>query len=165
MKNQKGFTYIELILYIALITVFLGALVFYAWGVIGSGSKSTTEQEVFSQARFVSERIKYEIRNATGINSVSGTSISLTTSIAGTNPTIIDLVGGNVRIKQGVGLATNINSSDVIISSLTFTNYSSTDNKSKHVGVSFVLNSNYGSTRQEFVETTTVRTSAEIRTN
>ena len=165
MKKKAGFTFVELILYIAIVTIMLSALVPFAWNIIGAASKSNTEQEVFSQARFVSERIKYEIRSATGINSVAATSISLVTLVPATNPTVIDFAGGNIRVKQGVGVVVVMNSPDVVISGLTFTNNTSGDNKTKNISYVFTLSANYGSTRQEFVETTTIRSSAEVRTN
>src|ERR1700683_242043 len=98
MKNKKGFTYIDLLLYIGLVVIILSALIPFAWNAIETGVKSTTEQEVFSNAQYISERLKYEIRNATGINSVSATQISLGMSISSTNPTIIGLSGGNLTI-------------------------------------------------------------------
>lgn len=165
MKKKTGFTFVELILYISIVTVMLSALVPFAWNIIGAASKSNTEQEVFSQARFISERIKYEIRNSTGINLVTATSVSLVTSAPATNPTVIDFVGGNIRIKQGAGAVVVLNSPDMAISGLVFTNNTSGDNKTKNVSYVFTLSANYGSGRQEFVENTTVRSSAEVRTN
>ncbi len=165
MKKKAGFTFIELILYISIVTIMLSALVPFAWNIIGAASKSNTEQEVFSQARFISERIKYEIRNSTGINSVTATSISLVTAVPTTNPTVIDFAGGNIRIKQGAGAVVVLNSPDVAISGLTFINNTSGDLKTKNISYVFTLSANYGTTRQEFVETTTIRSSAEIRTN
>lgn len=165
MKKKAGFTFIELILYITIVTVMLSALVTFAWNIIGATSKSNTEQEVFSQSRFISERIKYEIRNSTGINSVAATSISLITAVPSTNPTVIDFTGGNIRIKQGAAAIVVLNSPDTVISNLTFTNNTSLDNKTKNISYIFTLSANYGSSKQEFVETTTIRSSAEVRTN
>lgn len=162
---QKGFTLIEIILYIAIVTIMLSALVPFAWDIIGGASKSNTEQEVFSQGRFISERIKYEIRNSAGINSVSATSISLVNSVPASDPTVIDLSNGNIRIRQGVGTAVNLNSPDITASALTFTNNTSADNKSKNISFQFSLNASYGSARQEFMETTTIRGSGEVRSN
>ena len=162
-----GFTLIELILYIAIVSIVMTALIPFAWNVIEGGAKSATQQEVFSNARFISERLKYEIRNASGINSVASSSISLSTSTPSTNPTIIDLSGGNIRIKQGTGSAINLNSTDTMISSLVFTNYTSVDNKTKHIQFVFTINSNYTGSgqRQEFKESTTIEGSAEVRNN
>src|ERR1700685_365020 len=103
MKDKNGFTYIEFILYIALVVIILSSLIPFAWNAIEAGVKSTTEQEVFSNAQYISEQLQYQIRNASGINSVTSTQISLGTAISSTNPTVIGLSGSNLTIKQGVG--------------------------------------------------------------
>ncbi len=165
LNKQNGFTLIELILYIALVTIILSALVPFAWSTVETGVKSSVQQEVNANARYISERTKYEIRNASGINSVSATSISLATSTPATNPTVIDLLGGNIRIKQGVGSTVNLNSENTVINSLIFTNYSSLDNKTKHIR--FVMNvaASYAATRQEYQDSVVIDSSAEVRSN
>lgn len=164
---QSGFTFIELILYISIVTMMMTTLIPFAWNVIQGGAKSATQQEVFSNARYISERMKYEIRNAAGINSVSATSISLVASPSANNPTVIDLSDGNIRIKQGSGSTINLNSQNTTVSSLTFTNYTSSDSKTKHIQFSFTLNAYYpnAGTKSEYNETTIVEGSAEVRNN
>jgi hypothetical protein len=164
---EKGFTFIELILYVAILTTMLIALIPFAWNIIGGGVKSATQQEVFSNARYISERIKSEIRNATGINSVTSSQISLSTATVATNPTVIALSGNNITITQGAGSAVNLNSQNTRISSLTFTNYTSADTKSKHIQFVFTINAYYpnAGTRQEFNDSTTIEGSAEVRNN
>jgi len=73
-KTKIGFTFVELLLYISVVSIMISSLVLFALTIINNGAKSSTHQEVFSQARYISERFKYEIRNATGINSVSSNS-------------------------------------------------------------------------------------------
>lgn len=164
-KFENGFTYIELILYTGIVAIVLSALIPFAWHVISGGAKSATEQEVFSNARFISERIKYEIRNATQISSVSATQITLIPATGSASPVVIDLVLGNIRIKQGAASAIQLNSIDTSVSSLVFTDYTSGDNKTKHVGFTFTLTDALSSTREEFQETTTIESSAELRSN
>ena len=167
MKSlERGFTLIELIIYIAIVAIILTSLIPFAWNVIEGGAKSATEQEVFANARYVSERIKYEIRNASGINSVSATSISLSETSGAVNPTVIDLSSSNIRITQGAGSPINLNSSNTTISGLTFTNYTSGDNKTKNIQFTFTVNASFnGSARQEFTESTTIEGDAEVRSN
>lgn len=165
MKKDNGFTLIELILYIAILVTVLSALLPFAWNAVESGAKSMVMQEVTSNARLISERIKLEIRNASGINSLTPTSLSLATLIPATNPTIIDLVPGNIRIKQGAGVATNLNSTHTRVSSLNFVNLTSVDTKSKHVQFSLTLESNFVASRQEYQSTMTVEGSGEVRSN
>ena len=164
---QKGFTFIELLLYLAIVTIMMTALIPFAWNTIEAGVKNSTEQEVFSNARYISEQLNYQIRNASGINSVSATSISLATFNANTNPTVIDLSSGNIRMKQGTGAVINLNSANTTISSLTFTNYTSADNKTKNIQYVLTIAASFPSAgqRQEYNESVTIESSAELRSN
>ena len=113
VNRNSGFTYIEMILYISIVVIMMNALVPFAWNVIGTGAKSATQQEVSSAARYVSERISFEIRNASDINTGASTfgsspgTLSLAHSISAQNPTLITLTSGKVTIKQGTGIVTN----------------------------------------------------------
>lgn len=168
MKNNAGFTLIELVLYLAIITIVMSALIPFAWSVIGGSVKSAAEQEVSSQARYVSERIKYEIRNANSINSINSTpclsSISLNTV---TNAiTVIDLFSGKVRITYDTELPIDLNSDDTTVSCLTFTDYTSLDNKTKHIQFTFTIDDNYTGSRQEYnAPAMTIEGSGELRSN
>src|SRR3989344_5145313 len=163
--KKNGFTLIELILYIAIITIVMGALIPFAWDVIEGGVKSSAEQEVSSQARYVSERIKYEIRNANAINSISATSIDLNTDTNAT--TVIDYAGGKIRIKYGAGgTPVNLNSNDTNVTNLTFSDYSSADAKTKHIQFAFTIDDNYTGSRQEYdAPAIAAESSAELRSN
>ncbi len=164
IHSRNGFTFIELILYISIVVIMLTAIVPFGWSTITSGVKSSVQQEVYSQARFVSEKLKQEIRNANGINSVSAATIDLNTSTNST--TVIDINGGKIRIRYGAGgTPINLNSDDTNVTSLVFTNYSSADNKTKHIGFTLTISSNYAGQRQEYNETITLRGSAEVRNN
>lgn len=163
--RKSGFTLIELILYIALIVTILSAIVPFVWNTIQTGVKSAVQQEVNSNARYISERIKYEVRNATGVNSVTATSISLSTSVVATNPTVIDLSGGNIRIKQGTGTTVNLNSANTVINSLTFTNFTSADNKTKNIQYVMTVAASFGAARQEYQDSLVIEGDAEVRSN
>jgi len=159
---QRGFTLIEIILYVGIIAIIFTAIVPFALTVINNGAKSAVQQEVYSNARFISEKIKYEIRRASGVNSVSANSISLTNFSPDTT-TVIDLSGGKVRInKNGAGVI-NLNSDNATVSDLTFTNNTSGDNKTKNI--SFTLTVASSGVRQEYQATISLQNSAEIRSN
>ncbi|HSW87944.1 MAG TPA: prepilin-type N-terminal cleavage/methylation domain-containing protein [Candidatus Saccharimonadales bacterium] len=165
--DQKGITLIETIIYISIVSLIMTSLIPFAWNVIEGGVKSSTEQEVFDNARFISEQIKYQIRNATGINSVSSTQISLATSNSATNPTIIGVSGTNMTMQQGAGSALNLNSQNATVSGVAFTTYTSADNKTKNIQFVFTVNANYSGagSRQELNESTTIEGDAELRSN
>jgi|SRR5579859_1740845 len=164
---NTGITLIETIVYIAIVSIIMTTLIPFAWNIIEGGVKSSTEQEVFANARYISEQIKYQVRNATGINSVSATQISLATATSTTNPTVIGLSGTNMTIQQGTGGTLNLNSQNATISGVTFTSYTSADNKTKNIQFIFTVNANYSGAgaRQEFNESTTIEGDAEVRSN
>jgi hypothetical protein len=149
------------------ITLILSALIPFAWNVIEGGVKGATEREIFTQGQYVADRITYEIRNASDINSVSSTQISLANANSATNPTIIYVSGGKVNIQQGSATPFAINSQNTTIQSFNFTNYSSSDNKTKNIQFVFTIAANYPGTgtRQEYNGSVTMEGSAEVRSN
>jgi type II secretory pathway pseudopilin PulG len=175
LSKQKGFTYIELILYLGLVAFVLSSLINFGWNVILTGAKSATEQEVFSTLRFASEKIKSEIRNAAGLNlaesnfevNLAGDSsykLSLAKE-APNDPTIIDVFDGKVRLTQGASLPVDLNSARTRVTDLTFTNYSSADGKAKNIGFVLTVVSASPETRQEYQKTATLRSAVELRSN
>ena len=163
ISSSKGFTFIELILYIAIVAIMLTAIVPFGWSTVVNGVKSSVQQEVYSQARYVSERLKYEIRQSNLINSVNETNIDLNTPVNAT--TVIDLLEEKIRIRYGLGTPIDLNSDDTRVTSLTFTDYTSADSKTKHIEFSFTIESNYLEQRQEYKEKVTIQSSAELRSN
>lgn len=158
---KKGFTFVELLLYMAIMSIVLTSMTMLAWNAIGAGAKNSTLQEVYSNARYVSERIKYEIRNASALGTVGASSLAYTD--ANSVSSTIALSGGNVQLTKGSSV--NLNSPDTTVDSLVFTNYSSLDSKTKHVGFTMTMRANYSGARFEFKETISLRGSAELRSN
>jgi type II secretory pathway pseudopilin PulG len=164
---NKGFTYIEMLLYVAILGLMLTTMVNFGLVMIGGSAKSSTNEEVSGNARFISEKIIYEIRNASNITAYSSTSITLCTSFPSspcTATSTIDFASGNIRINKGAGVI-QLNSTNTSITNFSFTDYRSADSKTKHVGFSFTANANFGSTRQEYVKAIPVEGSGEVRSN
>ncbi|MDO8498666.1 MAG: prepilin-type N-terminal cleavage/methylation domain-containing protein [bacterium] len=162
---QKGFTLIELILYVAIVAIVLGSLIPFAWNIIGGEVKSQTDQEVSSQARIVSEKIKTEIRNAKDFVSIIPPATLNLTDI-NNNSVVITLSAGKVTLNRGGAGATALNSDNTNVPALTFTNYTSADYKTKNIQFVFTIDDNYSGTRQEYnASPLTVESSAEIRGN
>jgi type II secretory pathway pseudopilin PulG len=164
-SHERGFTYIEMLLYVAILGLMLTTMVNFGLVMIGGSAKSSTNEEVSGNARYISERILYEIRNASGITALSSTSLTLSTFDAPSNPTIIDISGTNIRIKEGSGAIVNLNSTNTSITNFSFTDYRSADTKTKHIGFTFTANANFGSTRQEYTKAIPVEGSGELRSN
>lgn len=150
---KKGFTFVELLLYVAIVGTIFSSLVPFAWDVIQGGVRSSVDQEVGSNARFIMEKIKNEVRNAKSMT-VSLTSLTITEQDL--SSTVIDLSGGNIRFD-----AVNLNSADTKITDLVFTDFSNAS--TKQVQIRFTIISSTGQGRQEYEQSVTLESSAEVR--
>lgn len=131
--KKQGFTLVEFILYISIVGVILVSFMYFMIDLNSSHAKSDAIADVQHNSRFAMERIMYEIRNAVDIN-IGGASVfdvnpgrlSLKTSDPNTNPTVIDLAGTTLQIKQGAGAARPLTASKIEITKLLFSNLSQT---------------------------------------
>ena len=166
--NNKGFTLVELILYIAIISIFIGGAVLFAWNVIYGQVKSSIHQEVNQNLRLASKRIIYEIRNASDINSVTSSTLSLSSSDSARNPTVFDLFEGQLRIGYGTSGACPatapcpLTSNRVSVTSLSFTDVSSNPD-SKNIQFTITIESI--ADRPEWQMSETYSSTAELRSN
>ncbi len=64
---KKSFTLIELLIYIALMTIILNVGIFALWQILESKTKSLAYQEVLNNTRFIFEKISYEAKRAKSI--------------------------------------------------------------------------------------------------
>jgi competence protein ComGC len=173
-QTQKSFTLIELLLYLAIVTVVLTSLVLFAWNIIETGAKSGNQEMVTSEAKMLSEKIGYQIRNANDINIASsnfgvnlattpGNKISLANN-APNNPTLIDALNGQARITLGASAAVTLNSTNTNLTNLTFINYTSVDGKTKNLQYTLTLQSKYPSHGNVY-ESVTLENAAEVRSH
>lgn len=183
MKNSKlkiqnsklnlGFTFVEAILYIAIITILFTALIPFGINIIQAGAKSSIQQNVQSEGRFVLEKIVYEVRNARDIDialSNFGTNFATNPThklsidyAAPDDPTEISVAGGIVQLTKG-STTLPLNSSSLQITNLTFTNNTSADLKTKHLSIILSVSSGIN-TRQEYIYSTNFQTGVELRSN
>jgi Tfp pilus assembly protein PilW len=144
-KNRKtGFSLIELLLYIAILGMFIFAITSFLNIMTSSRINNQTVLEVNNQGSQIIRIITQTIRNATGVNNPSFSSssnvLNLSTSISGTSPTIFSESGGILSMKEGSSSAVSLNNDKVVISNLLFENLSQTSNFST-VRISFTLTS------------------------
>lgn len=124
--KARGFTLIELVIYIAL----LGIIVLSVGEVLLFVRKVEVKQQVVSevehQGYFAAETMSSALRNSASITSptlgASGASLTLATSSGGTNPTVFDLSAGALRASYAGAAAQALTSPKVTASGLTFTN-------------------------------------------
>lgn len=142
-KNLRGTSFIELILYIAIMGIMIASIGSFIVSnkKMGDNHKAITEVEL--QGAEVIRIILQSIRNSQSVNypaiGMNGASLSLSVGVLTKNPTVFDLSGGKVRIKEGSDSTIDLNSSQVEITNLSFKNMTAT-NAPGSVRVSFDIN-------------------------
>jgi hypothetical protein len=146
------------------VSIFItGAINFY-WDIMYGRVKSKVQREVSQNARIVSRRIVNEVRNASAINSVSASSLSLAMPDAARNPTVIDFSNNQVRIGYGSGGSCPVTNpcvltSDQVVSNLSFTDTSGAVSES----IEFSLDISSSSEVSEYNQSMSVNSSATVR--
>jgi Tfp pilus assembly protein PilW len=164
--SQQGFTLVELLLYVALTGTMLFALSTFFMALLQARVKNQAIAEVEQQGLQVIQSFTQVARNAQAITApVAGSSANSTTFdvvLAGDDPTIFDISGGQIRIKEGAAAAIPLTSTSVTASGLTFTNLTigTTDGTER---IEFTLTYVNPSGRNEFDYSKTFYASATIR--
>jgi len=161
-KKEKGFTFIELILYTALVSIFLTTAVYFAWDIIYAQIRSKAEQETGENIRIAAQRIQAEIRNADDVINVASSSLELDSGSLGF--TTIALDGAVIKITQG-GVISELTSSEVEVTELLFTDLSTQDQTSKNIQFSLTIKHKNPFQRKEWEKSYSMETSAELRSN
>ena len=126
MAIRKGFSLLEFILYFALLSIIVTVVTSFTVDIIKTRAKAEVIAEVEQNTRFLLLRIVRSTRRATGINNGGSTFnndngvLSLNQDGAALSPTVFDLSGGAVRIKEGAASATPLTAPDVTVTKLRF---------------------------------------------
>ena len=163
----KGFTLVEMILYVSVCAVFLLALSSLFSFLVGSRVRSQAITEVNQQGFLVMNSITRTIRNGRSIENpvMAATSslLSITTSNPILNPTVFSIASGTMRITEGSKGAVPLTNSRVVLSNLVFQNISSASSTEKIVRISFIIDSVNQSGRSEYAFSKTFSGSATLR--
>jgi prepilin-type N-terminal cleavage/methylation domain-containing protein len=131
LKTNKGFSLIELLLYISISAILLLAVSSFLGILLQARVKNQTIAEVEQQGAQIIQLVTQSIRNAKSINSpaTSTTSslLSLDVTNSADNPTIFDLANSAFRITEGASSPILLTNSRVAVSSLEFHNLSRAD--------------------------------------
>jgi prepilin-type N-terminal cleavage/methylation domain-containing protein len=127
-KEHRGFTLVELLLYVAIASMILLSVSFFLSALLGSRVKSQTVAEVDEQGLQAMQIMTQTVRNAAAVNSpatgASDTSLSVNTPVSANNPTVFDTANGAIRMKEGAATATPLINSRVAASNVSFSNLS-----------------------------------------
>lgn len=120
-KSGAGFTLIEIIIYMALLSIFLLTLTDIFTSILDVQLESDATSAVEQDGRFLLSRFSYDINRASSItipSAIGSSSNSLSIVIGGITYTYA-LGGSNLGLTNNLGTS-NLNGSDTAISGLTF---------------------------------------------
>lgn len=165
MRNKRGFTLIELILYVGVAAFVLTAAVSFAALLIRTQTKNRTIAEVNEQGTLVMQTISRAIQTANSINSplagVSATQLSLTMSDATKDPTIFGVSSGAFQVQEGVDI-NNLTNSKVSIVNPLFSNLSRTGTAGA-IKIEFTIAHTNSENRSELDYQKTFETTVSLR--
>ena len=151
--NKKGFTLIEFLIYIALISVILVALTTFSLRLAKARAKTQVIGEVEYAARQIQSYINDAMRHAEGINTGTSTfnadpgTLSLNMVSVGIDPTVfsLDTDDGVFQISEAGGGAVSITTDAVSITNLVFEDLTSSEDVGIiHVEFTVQANNNTG---------------------
>ncbi len=167
VRNQKGFTIVETIIYVAIIGVFMSTVILFGISAVQTAEKAVVAQEVQQNARFAMERVVREVRGAEALNiglstfaNVSGV-LALDVSTGGNTPTVFDLDAGRLRVTQGANPSVYLTTDDVEVTEFRVENRS-VSGRTENVQIILTIQSAAGS-GIVYNATTTLQSSAVIR--
>jgi len=167
LKNKKGFTLLELIIYVFIVAIILTAITMYAIDVIGAQTKAKSYQEVQYNARFAIRRIVNEIRRADDLNDGSSTFdthpgvLSIGNNNPTKDPTVFDIASNRLRMTQG-GTPYFLTSDKVEITNMVFKDLS-VANRTNNIKISMTVAHRNPENREEFDAEFTISSTAVIR--
>lgn len=165
--NNKGFTLIEILIYIAIIGGVVATFVSFALQITNSRNKTYAVQEVQANIRTALGIVTQKIRSANSINTstsifdVDPGYLSLAMTSSTLNPTIFGLNQDNgvLEMKEGTSASSTITADEVNITNLQFTNL--TDSGREHVRIQ--MTAEFSSTNTNFSFSQSIQTAVSTR--
>lgn len=165
-SQEHGFTLVELLLYISISTTVLLAGSLYMSTLLAARVKNQAIHEVEQQGLYAMNMISGSARNAELISSpssgVSAGLLTLDVITAANDPTVYNLAGGKLTVKEGSAAAIPLTNDRVIMSGLSFQNLSAGGTPGT-IRIRFTLSHTNPSNRQEYVYTKTFYGGTSLR--
>ena len=166
-QSQKGFTLVELVLYVSICSILLLTISSFLSFLLGARVRSQAITEVNQQGFQIMSLITQTIRNGRSIQApgigTSSSTLSITTGNTVLNPTIFDVSSTTLRVKEGSKTPVSLSNSRVKVSALIFQNVSSGSSTEKIIRISFTIDSVNQGGRSEYSFTKSFSGSATLR--
>ena len=137
-KTNRGFTLIEMLVYLALFGILMSGVVITAYGIFESGNRNSAKIMMQEEGNFLMAKIGWALSSISSINSPSVSSSSSTLSVLRVDATTIEIKqsGKDITMTRG-GITQTLNNSNVSITNLLFNYTQNTD--TEWVTTSFTL--------------------------
>ena len=165
--SLKGFTLVEMILYVSICSVVLLAASMFLTVLLETRVRSQSIAEVNQQGFQVMSLITSTIRNGRSIQTpvagATSSTVSITTSNALLNPTIFDISSSTFRIKEGATNPIPLTNSRVKVSGLMFQNLSSSSSIEKIIRITYTISYLSNQDKYEYMYSKVFTGSATLR--
>lgn len=165
-KDKKGFTLVEILLYVAITGGIIFSITVFFLTALDARVRNQAMAELEGEGMQVMQSITQTIRNSSSINSptqgTSAAAVSLFVPDGAKDPTVFDVSGNAIRIKEGTGQNINLTSSKIIVSGLNFANLGR-DGTDGTIRIQFTLTHINPANREMYDYSKTFYGSASIR--
>lgn len=164
LKKQKGFTLIELTIFMGIFSILILALFQLLISVFDVQLEAQSTASVTQDGRYILNRFTYDVKNSTTITSPNlGATGSALIMSDGTTTYTYSLSSGNLMLTNSVlGTTDQLNSVNTTVASLSFLRLSDTNGKNINtITLNLTLNSKV--IRRNGVNTESFKTTAGIR--
>jgi prepilin-type N-terminal cleavage/methylation domain-containing protein len=159
-KAEEGFTLIEMIIYLSIVSVVLVSLSYLILDIIGGQTKSDAHQEVNYNIRFISDQLRRDITAAQGVAALTDTTLRL--SMAGDDITYaFNTASSTLEKKIGSSASSTYNTTAVNVTGI-FTD-NSFGSRSQNVGVYTEVSYKNPDNLPDFFASSSAQFSVELR--
>ncbi|HEV8677453.1 MAG TPA: prepilin-type N-terminal cleavage/methylation domain-containing protein [Candidatus Paceibacterota bacterium] len=143
---MRGFTLIETVIYIALLSALMAGALTACADLIESAGTSNAHATIQDEGSFASRKLQWALTGLTAAPAISGSSCAQTLSLSKTgaqnNPIVFqyDSAGKSIEMKEGASGPYAITTSNVSVSCLSFSSIPAAGSGPSGVSASFVMN-------------------------
>jgi type II secretory pathway pseudopilin PulG len=138
---KHGFTLIETIIYMALLSTLITGSLLITYGILDSSIKNQSESILNSEAAFVMKKIEWAMTGATAINNPpagnSGSVFSITNSGV---PYVFDISAGEIRLSRNGAGAEPLTTQNVSVTSFSVSHIGPLGAKPRAANITLTIN-------------------------
>lgn len=138
IQKKRGFSLFELLIYIAILAVIVVVISNILISLSNNNAQSQVKSEVNSSIRFAGELLRQDIKGAS-LAVISEDKRTLTLTRNGVQ-IVYSIIDGILKRKEGVDVASNITSSNIVVDELIFTKIENTNQVFNTTNVSIKIN-------------------------